>query len=718
MGYRIGIDVGGTFTDLVSVSNAGRMQVVKTPTTPENQALGVIRGLEGLASLEGLELTRLLAETDLILHGTTVATNTMLEFDGPKTGLIATRGFRDDIEIRRGYKERIFNPRYPAPTPIARRRHRLTVEERVDQDGKIVKPLNRAEAAEAVRKLKSQGVESIAVCLYFGFLNPAHEKQIAEIVRQEHPDAHVSLAHEVLPQIREFERVSTTLVNAYTSPRLKKYLESLQTQLAGHGFRGDLLIMLSNGGVMNAPFAGKYAVTSLLSGPAGGVVACAELVGRRCGEPNLISVDMGGTSYDVSLIRDGRPAVTTSAWISRYRVAVPMLDIHTIGAGGGSVAWVDSGGALHVGPRSAGAVPGPACYGRGGEEPTVTDANLLLGFLDPENFLGGEMRLDRQAAEQAIQRKVARPLKLDPVQAALGIFRIVNHNMANGIRVVSVHRGHDPRDFVLVAFGGNGAVHAGVQARDLGIRKVIVPRVATAFSALGMLYSDGVVSKMRTFAARADACDLDRLNSLLADMRAEVDSDLSAAGKACVGLAGRRIHRYGIDMHYKGETHEITVPLETDRDRVTASHLSRAVEAFHEAHEALHTFCCRGDPVYVLNVRLEAVIETGKPPLPELEPSGGDPSEALRSVRPVFFEERGAFVDTPVFDGSRARCGHIFPGPCVIQEPATTIVVYPGQTAILSKWDQYEIETGARIPEREAQESAGRGPGAAKEARP
>ncbi len=718
MGYRIGIDIGGTFTDLVSVSGTGRTQIVKTPTTPENQALGVIRGLDRIASLEGLDLRRLLAETDLILHGTTVATNTMLEFNGPRTGLITTRGFRDDIEIRRGYKEKIFDPRYPAPVPIARRRDRLTVDERVDQDGNVVKPLDRAEAAEAVRRLKNQGVESIAVCLYFGFLNPAHEKEIAEIVRREHPDAHVSLAHEVLPQIREFERVSTTLVNAYTSPRLKKYLESLQIELAGHGFRGELLIMLSNGGVMNAAFAGKYAVTSLLSGPAGGVVACAELVGRRCGEPNLITVDMGGTSYDVSLIRGGRPAVTTRAWISRYRVAVPMLDIHTIGAGGGSVAWVDSGGALHVGPRSAGAVPGPACYGRGGEEPTVTDANLLLGFLDPETFLGGEMRLDRQAAERAVERKVARALNLDPVQAAFGIFRIVNHNMANGIRVVSVQRGHDPRDFVLVAFGGNGAVHAGVQARDLGIRKVVVPRFATAFSALGMLFSDGVVSKMRTCAARTDLCDLERLNSLLAEMRAEVDSDLAGAGKGCSALAGGRVHRYGLDMHYKGETHEITVPLETDRDRVTPEHLSRAVEAFHQAHEALHTFCCRGDPVYLLNVRLEAVLETGKTRLPELAPSGEDSSRALRGTRPVFFEELGGFADTPIYDGKKTRCGQVFPGPCVIEEPATTIVVYPGQTAFLSKWDQYEIQADVRTPEAGAQGAGHRSPGGAEEVHP
>ncbi|MEW6441327.1 MAG: hydantoinase/oxoprolinase family protein [bacterium] len=691
MGYRIGIDVGGTFTDLVYIGEEGAVRVVKTPTTPENQAKGVIQGLERIAQLEGLGLRELLSETDLIIHGTTVATNAMLELTGARTGLITTRGFRDDIEIRRGYKERIFNPKDPAPVPIARRRHRLTVDERIDREGKVLKPLDRSEVVRAVRALKAQGVESIAVCLFFGFLNPVHEREIAEVIRQEHPGASVSLAHEVLPQIREFERVSTTLVNAFTSPKLRGYLESLQAELARSGFASEFFIMLSNGGIMNADFAGKHSVYSLLSGPAGGVVACSQLVAQRCGEPNLINVDMGGTSYDVSLIRGGSPAVTTDNWISRYRVAIPMLDIHTIGAGGGSVAWVDTGAALHVGPRSAGAVPGPACYGRGGTEPTVTDANLLLGFLDPDAFLGGRMRLDRKAAERAVDGFVARPLGLERIQAATGIFRIVNNNMANGIRVVSVQRGYDPRDFVLVAFGGNGAIHAGMQARELGIGKVVVPRTATAFSALGMLRSDIVVTKMRTFIGRSDAVDLERANELLASMREEVERDIPAGRRKRSGLLGERIYRYGVDLHYKGETHEITVPLEAEGDRVGADEVGRAVEAFHDAHEVLHTFSNRGDPVFFMNLRLEAVLETRKPAFPELAFSGENPSGALKTQRPAYFEDRGGFVETPIYDGARILCGNVLEGPCVIEEPATTIVVYPGQTARLSKYDQYEL---------------------------
>ena len=688
MGYRIGIDVGGTFTDLVYADGEGSIRIVKTPTTPDDQAVGVLSGLEKIASAESKDLRRLLGETELIIHGTTVATNTMLEFTGAKTGLITTDGFRDDIEIRRGFKEQIFNPRHPAPVPIARRRHRLTVHERIDREGRILIPLDEDETTRAVRKLKEAGIESIAVCLFFGFLNPAHEKRIAGIIGREHPGAFISLSHEVLPQIREFERVSTTLVNAYTGPKLKRYLESLEGKLKEAGLESDFLVILSNGGIMNAAYAGNFAVYSLLSGPAGGVVACSQLISDLCDEPNLITIDMGGTSYDVSLIRDGKPTVTTDYWVSRYRVAAPMLDIHTIGAGGGSIAWVDDGGALQVGPRSAGAAPGPACYGRGGAEPTVTDANLVLGYLDADNFLGGEMKLDADAARKTIDEKVGAPLGLDTVRAANGIFRIVNNNMSNGVRVVSVQKGNDPRDFVLVAFGGNGAVHAGVQARELGIRKVIVPRTATAFSARGLLNSNIVISKMRTCIGRSDDYDLERINDLLASMRAETERDLPQSARERTELTDDNCR---IDMHYKGETHEITVPLDITDGAVGDEDVARAAEAFHSAHESLHTFSNPDDPVYMMNLRLETVVQMAKPPTHRLSFAGEDPSAALRATRDVYFDEEGDFVEAPIYDGLLTRCGNVFPGPCVIEEPAATIVVYPGQTARLTELDNYEI---------------------------
>ena len=691
MGYKIGIDVGGTFTDLVYIGEEGLINVVKTPTTPENQAKGVLLGIERIASRENISIEDLLKETDLIIHGTTVVTNTMLEFNGAKTGLIATRGFRDDIEIRRGYKERIFNPRYPAPVPIAQRRHRLTVNERIDRDGKVLVPLEDSEVFDIVCRLKAAGIESIGVCLFFGFLNPLHEKRVAEIIRQEHPHAFISLSHEVLPQIRESERVSTTLVNAYTGPKLKKYLERLESELDSMGFKKEFFIMLSSGGIMHAAYAGKYAVYSLLSGPAGGVVACSQLIGELLEEPNLITVDMGGTSYDVSLIRGGKPTATTDYWFSRYRVAVPMLDIHTIGTGGGSIAWVDSGGALQVGPQSAGAEPGPVCYGRGGEAPTVTDANLLLGYLDPEYFLGGEMKLDKRMAERAIEERVAKPLGLDITQAALGIFRIVNNNMSNGIRVVSVQKGYDPRDFVLVAFGGNGPIHAGIQARDLGIKKVIVPRIATAFSARGMLNSNMVINKIRTYIGRSDNYDLDSVNSLFSSMQKEVENELPTSGERASGVMGNFENNYYIDMHYKGETHELTVPMSSEDGNVRDADIVKAVKGFHLAHETLHTFSNPDDPAHFMNLRLETVIYTKNPPIHRLKFQGEDPSAALRTKRNVYFEEEGGFIKTPIFDGSLICCGNLLTGPCVIEEPATTIVIYPGQVGRLTELDNYEI---------------------------
>jgi N-methylhydantoinase A len=615
----------------------------------------------------------------------------MLEFNGAKTGLIATKGFRDDIELRRGYKERLFDPSYPAPTPIALRRHRLTVRERINREGTVLQALDEDDVVDVVRRLKDAGVESIAVCLLYSFLNPVHEQKIREILAREYPQAFVSLSHEVLPQIREFERVSTTLVNAYTHPKLKRYLERLETELAARGFAGEFFVMLSSGGLMDSEYAAKYSVFSLLSGPAGGIVACSQLIGDTLDVPNMITVDMGGTSFDVSLIRDGKPAVTTGCWFSRYRVAVPMLDIHTIGAGGGSIASVDSGGVLRVGPGSAGADPGPACYGKGGREPTVTDANLLLGFLDPENFLGGEMKLDRDAAMSAIEEKVARPMGLDTTRAAYGIFRIVNNSMATGIRKVSIQRGNDPRDFVLVAFGGNGAIHAGVQARELKIKKVIVPRIATAFSARGMLSSNIVITKMATYIGRSDEYDIASINALFERMRQDVEQDLPAAARARSNFMVEVREHYYADMHYKGELHEITVPLASNGGVVNDEHVAEAGEAFHAEHEALHTFCNRESPVLFMNLRLEAIVETSKPPLRTLEVQGEEPSAALRQTRPVFFDQENGFVETPIYDGPRLRPGNRLSGPCVIEEPATTIVVYPGQIARLTARDNYEI---------------------------
>ena len=440
--YSLGIDVGGTFTDLVCADSNGKTITEKLLTTPQNQAMGVLEGIRRLSSAFEKNEVEFLKEVSVIIHGTTVATNTMLEYKGAKTGLITSSGFRDTIEIRRNYKEAAFDIHLKAPHQIVPRRRRFGVTERIDYSGNIVKPLNEGEVREVVSKLAEDGVDSIAVCFLFSFLNPTHELRTRELIRDQLPDVQIALSSEVLPQVREFERLSTTLVDAYVTPGLSRYLSSLDNQLRERGFLGEVFIMQGNGGVVSLDIAKTQGIHALLSGPASGVVAGAQL-GGVSGFDNVITIDMGGTSFDVCLVQNGMPKTGTDQWMSRYRVAVPFIDIHTIGAGGGSIAWVDEGNALRVGPQSSGARPGPACYGFGGQSPTVTDADLVLGYIDPASFLGGEMHLDPSKAKEAISTNVAGPLNISVTEAAAGIFRIVNNGMSNSVRQVSLAKGYD-----------------------------------------------------------------------------------------------------------------------------------------------------------------------------------------------------------------------------------------------------------------------------------
>lgn len=687
MGYQIGIDVGGTFTDLAAIGERDGVVPAKVLSTPHDEAQGIFDGIGRLAETFGTSARTLLNDTDVILLGTTVVTNTMLEYSGANTGLITTKGFRDIIDLRRGYKESLFDIRLPAPYPIVPRQKRLGVTERIDCDGNVVIPLDEEEARDVVRQMKQLGVESIAVAFLFGYVNPIHERRVREIIREEHPEAFVSLSHEVLPQIREFERVSTTLVNAYVSPKFRGYLGRLEQRLHEAGFQGDLFITQSNGGVMDLAFSGERGVEAIISGPVGGVVA-GVFNGDLSGHRNLITVDMGGTSYDVCLVRDSRPEISVESWVSRYRIATPMLDIHTIGAGGGSIAWVDEGGALKIGPRSAGAEPGPACYGRGGAEPTVTDADLVLGYINPDFFLGGRMRLDTAAAEAAIERHVAQPLGMTAVQAASGIFRIVNNSMTNGIRYVSVARGHDPRDFALMAFGGAGAIHAGMQARDLGIKTILVPKRASVFCAFGNLISDFKLSRVRTFIARAGEVDLEQLNDVLGQMYAEAESLLGSGSK----MKELVVQRF-MDMRYLGQVHEVTVPIRSRTRRVTEVSLATTVRDFHDQHEQLYTFKRPENPVEILNLRLDLIgVRDNAARLVSHAFESEDPARARKSTRPVYFETHGDYVDTPVYDGALVQPGNLIPGPAIVEEPDTTIVVYPGQEAMLDHYQIYVIE--------------------------
>jgi N-methylhydantoinase A len=691
--YRIGIDVGGTFTDLVYVADGSPPRIVKTPTTAENEAVGVLQGLTRIASQEGLSLRELLSRSELIVHGTTVATNAMIQAKGARTGLLTTKGFRDDIELRRGMKERIFDPRYPPPFSVAPRRRRLTVDERVDSAGQVLKALDEGEVRQRLAAFRTMDIEALAVCLLFSFLNPSHEKRIAELARAELPGVYLSLSHETLPQVREFERVSTTLVNAYVGPCVARYLDELAGRLASETFGGRLLIMQSSGGLMDADYLSRNAVCSLLSGPAGGVIAAAHLA---CiyNVQDFVTVDMGGTSYDVCLVRDGRPAVTTESWVCRYRVAVPMLAIHTIGAGGGSIAWVDPGGALHVGPQSAGAEPGPACYGKGGEQPTVTDANLLLGYLDPQFFLGGEMPLQPEAAWRTIERKVAKPLGLDPVQAAEGIFRIVNHNMVNGVKMVSVRKGHDPRGLALLAFGGNGPLHAGIQAKELGMQSVLIPKAATALSALGLLLADLKVNGLRSYPARSDRYDLAAINAHYGEMLREAREEMIERLGWQQRETGTLVLSRWIDCYYKGQTYEISVPIGTGDSPLGEGDVAEAVRSFHQLHEQLHTFSFPDAPVHFLNLRLELLATTAKPSLARLPQGKQDASPALNGYRQAYFAELGGFTKTPIYDGNALAAGNRLQGPSIVEEPGCTVVLFPGQQAIVDNLGSYLVTSG------------------------
>ncbi len=683
MTYRIGIDVGGTFTDFILVRPDGSIRLGKSATTPRDQSEGVIAGIDQLARGEHLSLGELLGDTAVIVHGTTTADNTMIEMSGAVTGLITTQGHRDEIELRRGYKEDIWDPALPPPPPIAQRRRRIGVPERLDYEGNVLVPLDEDAVRAALRRLRKLGTESLAVVFMFSFVNPQHERRVREIVTEECPDLSISLSHEVMPSAPEFERTSTTLVNAYVAPRIERYLSRLAERLRAAGYRHDLLIMQSNGGIMTPEYITQRPVTVLSSGPTGGVIAACAVAGTAK-TPDFICADMGGTSYDVCLIRGGQPEIRSGwNWHHRYLIGLPMVDVQSIGAGGGSIASVVAG-ALHVGPQSAGAEPGPICYDRGGAAPTVTDANLLLGYLNPDDFCGGTMRLKTEGVREAIAAQVGRPLGLDAVEAAHGIYRLVNANMANAIRRISAQRGVDPRGLTMVVYGGNGPVHATSQAAELGIKTVLVPKTSPAFSALGLLLSDHVVDELRAYITPVGRAELDRINALFVEMEQAARTVLAARGasRACIEL-----HRFA-NMCYPGQTFDIPVPVASHNGRLSARELSTTVERFHALHEELHTYASRDEEPILRSVRLTAVGVTDKPRVPTIGRSASPPP--VKGRRNAYFGSR--FVVTPIYDGPGMRAGQRVKGPAIIEEPFTTIVLHPRQEAVLDRHGNYRIE--------------------------
>ncbi|OGA32086.1 MAG: hypothetical protein A3G80_07570 [Betaproteobacteria bacterium RIFCSPLOWO2_12_FULL_62_13b] len=671
MGFRVGLDCGGTFTDGVAVDERGAMVTAKVPTTPEDLTLGIMNDLALLAQRNNLSLKEFLRATTLIVHGTTYGINLLITRTGPKTGLIATRGHRDAIEFRRVIKEDMFNWRMPCPKPLVPRRLRTEVEERLGIGGQVKVPLDENSVRQAVAHLKKREVKSIAVSLLFSFLNPAHERRVAEIIKEDYPEAHVSLSSTVLPAIGEFERTSTAIIDAYIALGIEKYLNSLHLLLEKDGFKGELLLMQSNGGVGSWQVVTDAPATLAISGLAA-APSSAILMGRLHGEDKVISMDMGGTSFECLIIDKGNYLTTTESLISDLRYSLPSIDIHTIGAGGGSIAWFDTADILRVGPRSAAASPGPACYGRGGGEATVTDADVVLGYISPDFFLGGEIPLRKELAEKAIKEKVADRLGVSVVEGAAAIHRIINAAMAANISSTVNKRGYDYRDFCLCAGGSASPTHAIGIMRELDMKRLFITKFAPFYSAFGMLGVDLKHDYTRFYYAQKQALDLERVRKLYDEMEAEADQTLAREG---VPRDKRKFVR-SMDLRYYGQFNEVEVEWPTGA--VTDEAISAGVANFHAKHKELYGYSNEKYPIELMSFKLSA---RGAMPHIELTKIGqGDrsPSAALKGVRDAYFEDTRGFVETRIYDGDRLLGGNILEGPCIVEERATTIVVPPG----------------------------------------
>ncbi|MBI3979083.1 MAG: hydantoinase/oxoprolinase family protein [Chloroflexi bacterium] len=694
MKVRIGIDVGGTFTDLAIADEAtGNTQVFKLPTTPADPSVGILAGIT-----QALELRELAAgDVSYLAHGTTVATNALLEGKAAPVGLVTTGGCRDLLELGRQARQgmNLYDLKAQKPRPLVPRRFRLEVRERLLADGSVHRPLDLDEVAAAVGQLVQAGLGSIAVCFLHAYANPTHEQAAAARIRERYPDIFVTTSHAVAPEFREFERFTTTVLDAALRPVMTAYLDRFAAGLKELGVTSPGFLMQSNGGVVSLSGGDCQAVKTIASGPSAGVMGAIHAAGKS-GQSSLITFDMGGTSTDVCLVRDGEPASVQLRLVGGYPVRTPMLDVHSIGAGGGSIARVDGGGLLKVGPQSAGADPGPACYGRGGEYPTVTDANVLLHRLNPEHLLGGRMAIDRARAEAAIRRYVAEPLGIDPVTAAAGILRVVNAGMMRAIRVVSVEKGFDPRDFALVGFGGAGPLHATAVARDLNIPLVVVPERPGILCAMGLLVSDRRTDFVRTHLLPATAASLDRANAAFVLLEQEGRAWLERQG---VPPEDRAIER-SIDMRYHRQNYELTIPV-ADHPLHEAD-LAALLDRFHRRHQQVYGLSAPGEPVQLVSFR---VVARGRArPLATTPPQslGARKMAAPVEQRPVSFGEAGAFVSCPVYDRDRLEPHQQLVGPAIVEQMDSTTVIHPGQRLLVDEHRNLIIFVGGDDARRES----------------
>ncbi len=679
--YRLGVDIGGTFTDLVLVDEAtGAARVGKLLTTPKDPAQGVETGIVRLLDEMGVPA----GTVGRLIHGTTLATNAVIEKKGARTGLLTTEGFRDALEIGREGRYDMYDLFIDPPAPLAPRRLRREVAERVLEDGSVLKPLDEAAARAVIRDLLAEGVEAVAVCLLHAYRNPAHEQRLAELLAEMAPSLPLSCSSDVVPEIREYERASTTVANVYVMPLMVRYLDDLERKLHDLGIAGPLYIMLSSGGIALPGTAKRVPIRLVESGPAAGALAAGRAA-KLAGEPRLLSFDMGGTTAKACVIDNGEPLVAREFEVARadrfkkgsgLPIRVPVIEMIEIGAGGGSIARVDRMGLLKVGPESAGADPGPACYALGGYLPTVTDADLLLGYLDPEFFLGGRMRLDVEAARRAIADRIATPLGLELIEATWGIHRVVNESMAAAARIHGIERGKDLRAYPLLAFGGAGPVHAWQVGKILRVPRVLMPFGAGAISAFGLLAAPLAFDFVRTAPQRLDEARWDRVNTLYAEMEAEGRAILAVAGITGEAVLLRRT----AEMRYVGQGHEVEVPVPLGS--LGLQSLEALTQNFEAAYRTLYGRTAQGVAIEALNWRL---VVSGPPPALELSghagrsvAGGGSPASALKRRRPAYFPEAGGFVETPVYDRYRLAPGETFKGPAIVEERESTAVIGPG----------------------------------------
>ncbi|UNX55433.1 hydantoinase/oxoprolinase family protein [Georgenia sp. TF02-10] len=684
MSLRIGVDTGGTFTDVCAFDErTARVHVRKVSSTPNDPGRAIVQGVTEILDQIG---DRRIDEVSYFAHGTTVGTNALLTGRGARTGLITTRGFRDLLELGRGRRPSMYDPQADKPQPQVPRHLRMEVTERVRHTGAVETPLDEDDVRRAVRQLRAEGVESIAVCLLYSYLNADHERRIGEIIREEFPEAYVSLSCDVLPEFREYERLSTVVTNSYVGPVVANYLARLRGVLADRGLTAVPHVTQSNGGVIPFSTAEALPVRLVLSGPSTGVVGAAQIC-SAAGFDDIITFDMGGTSSDISLVQEGRPKVTAGMELDGRPVRSPMLDIHTVGAGGGSLAWIDSGNHLRVGPQSAGAFPGPACYGNG-VDAAVTDANVVLRMLNPEYLLNGQMKIDRAASVAAVER-LATPLGLGVEETALGILRVVTANMARAIRVVSVQRGYDPRGYALVPFGGAGPLHASRLARELGMRTMVVPEIPGAQSALGLLMTDVKTDFMRTQIMAVDAAGAASVDAVFDELAA------SAAEwfvEEQVDDVGRTLRRR-MDLRYRGQNFELSVEL-PDGQRLAADGIDPVIELFHEAHERVYGYRSEDAAVEVVTFRLEAAGSAAHVEVRRDEVTPSDPERALVELRSTCFDPVVGYVDTPVYDRARLTPGDVITGPAIVEQMDTTTVLLPSDICRVDAYRNLIVEIG------------------------